>query len=787
MLEHDWKNLRMRIDNRLIMRLVTDCLQLAFSTPEAVILAEGGKEAFPVKPSASRPATESMRQTFAGPAREFRWNWRDPDGHILIWRVGLLQNMEGIKLSASYYNGSELPVRLREFRLNGSGEETVVCRGDPSKWLLSTLTHEMRIGDMQEVLPSINESTKRMWEGWKLPVPDRLPEGERYNDGRWRIYRDFLTLYTEGGTKGMVMGPVGEPAADLGFECKVEAGRMKMDIVCEMNDVLVEPGQTRDSQEILFLMGPYRDSMNTLLRWIASTHGQRTHRGPVTGWCSWYDLAGNITKESIMSTIQAFQSLKGRVCPDVIQIDDGYQRQVGDWECNDKFPGGFDEIVEGIRDTGAMPGIWLAPLAVHESTGLLEKHPDWFQRDPEGELLGEANNWGPRSRWLDPTHPGVQRFIGEILRRKKEEGFTYFKIDFNEISGRCRFCDASKTRLQAMRDLYRLYREEVGEESYLLSCSGFARGTIGYADASRIGPDSCDIWSAAHSCTIREAIRATGMNAAANGIFYANDPDVTYLKIRDLTEEVLQEVLKEPGRVQLTLDGLRTWHGFVGLLGGLALISDPIQKQEYAWQLRMLEILMSPCRERGMPLHPGNDRDHKQFGFPVHRPWGEFACVLLWNSGEEAEDVVLDGAGLEMPENHYHVWSFWDGKYLGKGGQGFTAKNLAPQASVLLRLTVPSEDDEFPVVVGSDLHISMGAAEIEDIAVSDCCIRITLNDAGARDGSLFIHSKKPLRLEKASGCEVAGVEYLRESIWKVELKNRSNAGKSTFVLACGIV
>ena len=52
---------------------------------------------------------------------------------------------------------------------------------------------------------------------------------------------------------------------------------------------------------------------------------------------------------------------------------------------------------------------------------------------------------------------------------------------------------------QALRDLYRLYRDEIGEDSYLMSCTGFNRATVGLSHASRIGPDSCALWNASHA------------------------------------------------------------------------------------------------------------------------------------------------------------------------------------------------------------------------------------------------------------------------------------------------
>jgi len=100
------------------------------------------------------------------------------------------------------------------------------------------------------------------------------------------------------------------------------------------------------------------------------------------------------------------------------------------------------------------------------------------------------------------------------------------KGDFNTVGGRLH--NPKKTHLQAYRDLYRLYRQEIGEESFLLACTGFTRAVVGLADACRIGPDAGWNWHAAHPCCIRDCIPAVANSAFANGVLYANDPDVTY-------------------------------------------------------------------------------------------------------------------------------------------------------------------------------------------------------------------------------------------------------------------
>lgn len=772
-IQKEWNGLQVDV-NGAVLDFYTGEIGFKGALPGITLLEGNNEEKSTVQPVGNPIVQTKPRLTPMGLSQEYAFHWMDPRGYCFGWMISLLQDRPGFTVREAFYNGSQSPVRIHEFILCRTRENGMVCKGNPADWWLSTLSHATRIGNLGEILPSVNEETKSVWQGFGMPIPFELPADERSNDGKWRVYEDFLTLYTELGRKGVCLSAVGQPEAFLRFDCKVDQGNLQMDAVCEMNDVRVEPGQWRSSQEMIILAQPYRPAVEGILRWIAASHGSRTQKGPVFGWCSWYDLGAAITQESVAATIEAFAGMKDRIAANVIQIDDGYQKQAGDWAWNSKFMRGPQAMVERTRETGAMPGIWLAPLAVHESTGLIEEHPEWFQKDAAGSFTGEANNWGPKSRWLDPTHPGVQDFLRKIIREKKKEGFSYFKIDFNNLEKNCRFENPYKTRLQTYRDLYRLYREEIGEEGYLLSCSSFTRGTMGYADASRIGPDSCPIWRAAHPCTLIEAIRATGMSALANGIVYANDPDVTYTLPRGQHDGSKCEDWEKCNPVSLTMEEWQTWHSMVGLLGGAALVSEPMHKPRYMNTVRMLEILNPPSPEKGYSLHGGTDGNHRRFGFTAHRSWGSHASVLLWNPEDAEMDMEIGTGELEMREERFHIWSFWDGRYYGLGDVKTVLRNIPPHGCKLLRLTEIPADCNLPVLVGSDLHIGMGTAEISDYRVTDSEIAIRLTDAGAREGCLYVYC--PSRLDSASistrNCSIDSVTRMDADLWKITISGR---------------
>ena len=736
--------------------------------PSVVLLVGKDEQQIEFTPTEEGTKTQTVRLTPLGEVSEETYVWYDPRGYAFTWTVGRFSHRNGILLRGRFYNGSNEPVRLKEIVLCQTPLNAVTVDGAPDDWLLSPLTYSMRIATLGTLLPSVNEDTRTFCEGVNWPLPENMPADEKNTDGHWRTYTDYMTLYTEKSKTGWTLGAVGRPIADVRFDCRVDGNKLTLVIASDMSNIVVEAGQSKDAQDTVILAEKYAYAVKSILQWTAMTHGHRTHRGPVFGWCSWYDLHNKVNAQSVNDLVDAVGRLKNQIPFQVIQIDDGYQRQGGDWRCNDKFPEGWGPLVKNIQDAGAAPGIWLAPQAVHDSLDILKEHPDWFQRDAKGKLLGGSVCWGSKTYWLDPSHPEAQKFIRQVIRDAKKEGFSYFKIDFNTFHSDCRYYDSSKTRLGIIRNLYYLYREEIGEDGYLLACSQFIRGVFGYADAARIGYDSEPVWRAKHPCTFLECIRAVGMTSIANGIFFDHDPDVTYSRLRG----------------SVTLPELQTWHGFVGLLGGMAMISEPLQSPEYSTPeaLRMVEILNPPGPERGRSHHAATDRNHTQFGFESSRPWGNSASILLWNPSEEPASQTLDAEPLGGLSERFHIWSFWDEKYLGVGKNGFCTEELSPHGSALLRLTAIPVNEEIPVLIGSSLHISMGSAEVADVAATRERMIIRLTDAGARSGGLFVYSKRLLSLDSAIGCRVESMTSGSTNVWKVSVGERERSRKQILSL-----
>ena len=723
---------------------------------------------FPEEPTLLQ---KKKRVTPKGKAMDISMTWRHPDGYELTWSVCQLNDLPGFTLRSSFTNKSKESIRLKNFVLCKTSQDGIVCQGNPASWwLLPVMNFSRQAGNLAQVFPSKKRLKEQKVYGYDT-ISDNDP---RNDDGHWRIFEDALTLYNETDRSGIAMGAIGPAVSYIQFNCRVDNDKILLEILSRMDEILVEPGETRESEEVLILAQPYKEALTNLFSWMAETHNARKNIEPVYGWCSWYGRFNNIDEEYILNVTQAVKEQRERIPLEVIQLDDGWSGKFGDWSANKKFPQGMQFYADKIRDAGAIPGIWMAPVYC-----MVEKPSDWFQNG--------------KGHFLDPTHPETEKFIISSIKKMKDAGYSYFKFDYNTIVD-YRPHDPKMTNFEIMRHLFSLYRQTIGEESYLLACGAPNRPVVGFADASRIGFDGLARWKSypladdslpTLPTDIFDAVFTTALSSMMNNRLYVNDPDVTYLLPR--AEDHIWQGPKESFdsvKNGLNWTGLQTFQSYIGLLGGTAMASEPLHTTKYQQNnsLRMLEILSPPAPDKGWSMNGDTDPWGRQFGFIATRPWGNFASIALWNKEDTSSDIRLDTHTLQTIGTQFHVWSFWDEKYLGIGDASFVAKNVTEHGCALLRLTQIPQQKDLPVVVGSNLHISMGSAELESVETTPNEMRIRLTNAGARDGKIYIYSRMPFRVKNAAGCEAFVVPQWR-NVYAIVITHRLRTEKNMVILS----
>ena len=572
-------------------------------------------------------------------------------------------------------------------------------------------------------------------------------------------------LYRANGD-GFLVGPVGPAEA----YCNVQFVDQAMVASANMDRVLVRAGESRRSEEMLFSFEPSTTSTDIWTRWVAATHGVRRNKGAVYGWCSWYDRTTNIDAAHVLNITDTIEANPNTFGKGIIQIDDGYQKMDGDWSANEKFPDGMASVAKRIRESGNIPGVWFAPLMINPEHPWAAEHPDAIQSNAKGiASFMNANPFHPAgANWINPDHPESKKFLFNIINDARERGFGYIKIDFNGIGNR--FVDPTKTRLQVFRELYTLYREAAGDEMYILSCLGApTRGVIGFIDAARVGPDS-------HPAHFNKCLKSVLRFQIYDNVWWQNDADVAYLAT-GLASRKLGPTPQGEGM-------WRTWHNVVALVGGTAMTSEPLNTTDAKKLWRNFEIMRPGSREPAQLLTLGNTPDNAIFGFAAKRTFGDFAVYNLYNSTEGTKPLTLDFKIAGLPAGvPCAVFDFWSNRVIATATDTYTTVPLEHYSSALLRFT--PLDSNRPILVGSNLHLSIGATEIDGLRVTSSSIEIELSDAGAQEGSLTFFSKQALKAAGSVNCEIVSVVDLGDNLWQVNVAGRQWGAAQSIALSVG--
>ena len=254
-------------------------------------------------------------------------------------------------------------------------------------------------------------------------------------------------------------------------------------------------------------------------------------------------------------------------------MDDGYQREIGDWLEGRPAFGDLDEVAQRIIDSGRTPGLWTAPFLVGVESDLAAKHPDWLV----GDAVAAEHHWGQEIRVLDVTHPDAADHLRNVFATLRARGFAFHKIDFTYGGAMAGRRHEDVTPIEAYRRGLQLIREGAGDDAVILGCGAPLLPSIGLVDAMRISPDVMPAWAPdlddISQPGMRSALAAGRARAWMHGRLWVNDPDC---------------VLVRP-----EVERPEPWREYLQTLRGLAVSSDPLPRLD-AEHLETTRALMVP-------------------------------------------------------------------------------------------------------------------------------------------------------------------------------------------------
>ncbi len=272
------------------------------------------------------------------------------------------------------------------------------------------------------------------------------------------------------------------------------------------------------------------------------------------GWESWYNHYTRIDERIIQEDLEGLDASpnlirqyfqrEGRAV--IFQIDDGWQRSVGEWEPNpDRFPSGMRPLAEAVSAKGYIPGLWLAPFLVSPGARIFREKPDWLLRTDAGTPVKAGWNpvWKCVFYCLDLSIPEVRGYLAGLFDTIINTwGFRYLKLDFlyaGALNGmHSRGGQASHWYREALKPIVSMESTRRGEPVVFLGCGAPLEISIPLFPLMRIGADTKEVWDPLSSRLIGHMGRPSAYinlkdtigRAFMNRALYFNDPDVVFMR-----------------------------------------------------------------------------------------------------------------------------------------------------------------------------------------------------------------------------------------------------------------
>lgn len=397
-----------------------------------------------------------------------------------------------------------------------------------------------------------------------------------------------------------------------------------------------------DAYPVLDLWAASGNSVDALFgRWFEQQNLPPVNARPAAGYTTWYYHYNNVSPADIEAVLAGFGPPSGATKQgkdaaagnrkkkttsrtvldshgsasanglDVLQIDDGYQRHVGDWlDLKPSFGRSLRPTVDRIHAAGARAGLWIAPFIAERNSRLFREHPDWIARDHRGRPVRAGFNplWSYWFYALDLSREEVREYLQMVFTVILHEwGFDFLKLDF--LYAAALQPAVNRSRAEHLHDAVDLIHECTGWSALperrrpgapqLLGCGIPLSAAAGRFDYCRVGSDVKESWEDPFLHFMNYQERVSTFNSLISTISrrhwnhraFLNDPDVFFLRssFRALSPSERQRP------IPLTLNERRTLFLLNHIFGSLLFTSDPVQ--QYDAEARRMHALALPLAD----------------------------------------------------------------------------------------------------------------------------------------------------------------------------------------------
>jgi hypothetical protein len=388
-------------------------------------------------------------------------------------------------------------------------------------------------------------------------------------------------------------------------------------------------------------------------------------------------------------------------------VPSGWQLDEGDWQPDPaRFPHGMRAIADVVHDARVKAALSFSPLIVRRSSSIFRDHPTWLLRDESGDPIpaGDADRFV-----LDATQPAVRdwlRALGRLITADWRFDSVRIESPNVVVDGGWR-ANGNTSPLAAFRDALDAVCYGVAGRP-IVSAGGPLFAALDLA--AIVETDARPLRRAVPSPLIRAFLALCGPITCA-GPLLVNAADQS-------------------------LDEAKAAATIAAFGGGALALGDAADGLLPLERARVVQVCLSPVPAVVMPLAPFAPGGARLFSARIRRSWDDWRLIVALNPLEHPMAIVasLDALGIDGP---LHAFEFWTQTYLGTTSNRLVVDQVPAGGCRVIALRAQQAQ---PQVIGTSLHVGLGAVELQDVQwveeTSD--LRLTLTAVGDREGTVTI-------------------------------------------------
>lgn len=606
-----------------------------------------------------------------------------------------------------------------------------------------------------------------------------------------RFYSEYCTVITDlNSENSLILGftTLKDQFTRIIFDYENDLDLKMLTAIGCMDGISLKDSSVTSSEELFICFKTKNSGYYGLIDYakvICKYKGEERVKSIPIGWCSWYYYFTEITQDAMIRNLEFFKNNKNDLPIDLIQLDDGYFKTIGDYkDINSKFPNGLAWLFEEIKNGGFETGIWIAPFFGVRKSELFQNHREWFLKK-SGKILKThfSVDWKSFLYSLDLSNREVLEYLRTFFThllfafvenqvKNSEHLINYFKIDFLHaaVPFGADYNNKNFTRAQLYYNGIKTIRDAITDKSFLLGCGAPLGPCVGLVDAMRISEDTAPFWEVLDNSedlkevpqpALKEALLNILYRSFMHKYFWINDPDCLMIRRTD-TKLNLDEI-----KLQLTI---------FGLSGGQVLISDDMTKlsQEEINDTKLLIPPYNPKEFDPIVVDAFISKFPSIYMLETKEIIGKRYLVVIinWNDNTTSKNIKISDliSVLSNEDKEFYIYDFWNEKFLGefKSTDYIELMDIKPHSCRYLNIIpIKGNTKELPTLLSTNLHITQGCCEIKHFEYNyeKYQLNIELDLKGIRKGFLLLKLPPDKKITKTN----FGFSKInsKENLWKI--------------------